>query len=84
MEGVIVRAKRLESTITVSVVSNKDGEYRFPKSRMPAGSYELSIRASGYALPAANPHAKLRQPKHAWRAANSQRSAPQSEGQSIY
>ena len=54
MEGVIVSAKRPESTITVSVVSNKDGEYRFPQSRMPAGSYELSVRATGYELPAAN------------------------------
>jgi streptogramin lyase len=51
MEGVVVSAKRLQSTITVSVVSNQLGEYRFPKTRLPDGVYELTIRAVGYQLP---------------------------------
>ncbi len=52
MEGVVVSAKRLQSTITTSVVSNQRGEYQFPKTRLPAGSYEISIRAVGYELSA--------------------------------
>ena len=51
MEGVVVSAKRLQSNITVSVVSNQRGEYRFPKTRLADGSYEISIRAVGYELP---------------------------------
>jgi virginiamycin B lyase len=51
MEGVVVSAKRLQSTITISVVSNEHGEYRFPKTKLPDGVYELSIRAVGYQLP---------------------------------
>ena len=50
MEGVVVSAKRQQSTITVSVVSNCQGEYQFPQSRLPAGAHELSIRAVGYEL----------------------------------
>ena len=51
MEGVVISAKRLRSTITISVVSNERGEYRFPKTKLPEGVYELSIRAIGYQLP---------------------------------
>ncbi len=52
MEGVVISAKRLSSTITVSVVSNATGDYSFPAARLPYGLYELSIRAAGYALDA--------------------------------
>lgn len=50
MEGVIVSARRAGSTVTVSVVSDADGRYRFPTDRLAAGRHELTIRASGYAL----------------------------------
>ena len=48
MEGVLVSAKRPGSAITVTVVSNQDGRYKFPAGRLSAGQYELSIRATGY------------------------------------
>ena len=50
MEGVIVSAKREGSTMTISVVSNAQGKYTFPRDRLELGSYEISIRAVGYEL----------------------------------
>jgi imidazolonepropionase-like amidohydrolase/streptogramin lyase len=62
MEGVLVSAKKAGSTITVTVVSDRDGRYRFPESRLPPGEYALRIRAAGYDLTGAaaatvTPHA---------------------------
>src|SRR5579871_1881576 len=51
MEGVLVSAKRVGSTITVTVVSDEKGRYRFPAGRLEAGKYALHIRAAGYELP---------------------------------
>ena len=51
MEGVVVTAKRHDSTIAVSVVSDADGRYRFPADRLQAGPHALSIRAVGYLRP---------------------------------
>jgi imidazolonepropionase-like amidohydrolase/streptogramin lyase len=53
MEGVLVSAKRAASTITITVVSDRDGRYRFPESRLEPGEYALKIRATGYDLTAA-------------------------------
>jgi virginiamycin B lyase len=50
MEGVIVSAKRDGSTVTVSVISNAQGRYSFPASRLEPGRYSLQIRAVGYDL----------------------------------
>lgn len=50
MEGVVVGATRAGSTIALDVVSNREGEYRFPASRLGPGRYHLEIRAIGYAL----------------------------------
>src|SRR5262249_43435097 len=50
MEGVLVSAKRNASTVTVTVVSGRDGRYRFPASRLEPGEYALRIRAAGYDL----------------------------------
>jgi virginiamycin B lyase len=50
MEGVLVSARKVGSTITVTVVSDAQGHYRFPISRMEAGTYSLNIRAIGYDL----------------------------------
>jgi hypothetical protein len=50
MEGVLVSAKRAGSTITVTVVSDAQGRYGFPSSRLQPGTYTLSIRAVGYDL----------------------------------
>jgi streptogramin lyase len=48
MEGVLVSAKGLGSTITITVVSDDQGRYSFPASRLAAGKYALSVRAAGY------------------------------------
>ncbi|HEY7335451.1 MAG TPA: carboxypeptidase regulatory-like domain-containing protein [Bryobacteraceae bacterium] len=54
MEGVLISAKRAGSTVTITVVSDNRGEYRFPASKLPPGSYSLSIRAVGYDLTGPN------------------------------
>jgi streptogramin lyase len=48
MEGVVVTAKKIGSTIAVSVATDAQGRYRFPASRLEPGKYALSIRAAGY------------------------------------
>ena len=50
MEGVVVSAKKKGSTITVSVVSDKQGTFGFPANRLEPGHYVLAIRAVGYDL----------------------------------
>jgi streptogramin lyase len=50
MEGVVVSAKRDGSTITVSVVSDAQGQYSFPRDRLEPGTYAISMRAVGYDL----------------------------------
>src|SRR5580700_4625870 len=50
LEGVLVSAKKSGSTITVTVVSDKDGRYSFPAARLEPGRYSLRIRATGYDL----------------------------------
>ena len=48
MEGVVVSAQAEGSTITISVVSDDKGQFRFPSAKIPAANYKLSIRAIGY------------------------------------
>src|SRR5882672_8955467 len=50
MEGVVVTARREGSPISISVVSDGEGRYRFPVSKLPDGDYGLKIRAIGYEL----------------------------------
>ena len=50
MEGVLVSAKKIGSTITITVVSDKDGRFAFPASKIKPGEYALAIRAVGYQL----------------------------------
>jgi streptogramin lyase len=50
LEGVLVSVKKSGSTITTTVVSDKDGRYSFPAARLEPGSYSLRIRAVGYDL----------------------------------
>jgi virginiamycin B lyase len=50
MEGVLVSAKRIPGTITVTVVSDKSGTYSFPTGRLAPGTYHLAVRAIGYDL----------------------------------
>ena len=50
MEGVLVSAQRAGSTITVTVVSDKQGRFSFPAAKLAPGRYALRIRAVGYDL----------------------------------
>jgi len=50
MEGVLVSAKKAGSTMTLTVVSDEQGRYRFPASKLEPGKYGLRIRAVGYDL----------------------------------
>ena len=50
MEGVMVSAKRAGSTVTVTVATNAQGRYAFPRNRLEPGSYSIGIRAVGYEL----------------------------------
>ena len=50
MEGVLVSANKAGSNITVTVVTDADGRYSFPASRLAPGQYTLAIRAVGYEL----------------------------------
>jgi hypothetical protein len=49
---VVVSAKKAGSIVTVSVVTDAQGRYSFPASRLAAGKYTLNIRAIGYELAA--------------------------------
>jgi virginiamycin B lyase len=50
MEGVLVTAKKAGSTVAITVVTDKDGRYSFPASRLDPGQYAINIRAAGYDL----------------------------------
>jgi len=50
MEGVLVSARAAGSSITFTVVSDRDGRFGFPAGRLAPGRYALSIRAVGYEL----------------------------------
>src|SRR5438876_10427086 len=50
MEGVVVSAKQDGSTVTTSVVSDEQGRYGFPSTRVAPGRYGIRIRAVGYEL----------------------------------
>jgi streptogramin lyase len=50
MEGVLVSAKGVGSTMTV--VSDAQGRYAFPGNRLEPGAYTVRIRATGYDLEA--------------------------------
>src|SRR5260221_887310 len=48
-KGAFVQAQNTKTRITVNVLSQKDGRYRF--ENLPGGDYELRIRAIGYTAP---------------------------------
>jgi virginiamycin B lyase len=50
MEGVLISAQKQDSPITVTVVSDDKGRFRFPDGRLAPGHYALRIRAVGYDL----------------------------------
>src|SRR3989442_2742504 len=51
MEGVLVSARKVGSTVTVTGVTDAHGRYRFPPSKLPPGRYDLGVRAVGFELP---------------------------------
>jgi virginiamycin B lyase len=50
MEGVVVNARRQGANFTVSVVSDRQGKYSFPRTHLAAGTYTITMRAVGYDL----------------------------------
>src|SRR5258708_16494700 len=50
MEGVLVRAKGEGKTISITVVTDHEGRYSFPASRLMPGKFNIDIRAVGYEL----------------------------------
>jgi streptogramin lyase len=48
MEGVLVGAKK--GTITITVVTDREGRFSFPAAKLEPGQYALQIRAAGYEL----------------------------------
>ncbi len=50
LEGVLVSAKKAASTVTITVVSDREGRYRFLRSKLEPGEYLLRVRAAGYDL----------------------------------
>ena len=50
MEGVLVTAKRTGSVINITVVSDDQGRFSFPRTRIESGAYTLKTRAVGYDL----------------------------------
>src|SRR5207302_1411302 len=52
MEGVVVTARRAKSIVQVSVTTDADGRYSFPRNRLEPGDYTFGIRAVGYDIAA--------------------------------
>ena len=50
MEGVVVTVRREGAPFTVSVVSDARGRYRFPRTHLEPGTYDVTMRAAGYDL----------------------------------
>jgi virginiamycin B lyase len=50
MEGVLVSAQRVNTPVTITVVTDAAGRYSFPRTRLDPGRYTLRIRATGFEL----------------------------------
>src|SRR3954468_2211812 len=50
MEGVVVSAKKDGASVRISVVSDAQGRFSFPRAKLDPGRYSLRIRATGYEL----------------------------------
>jgi virginiamycin B lyase len=50
VEGVLVSAQRVNTPVTVTVVSDTSGRYSFPGARLEPGRYTIRVRATGYDL----------------------------------
>ena len=52
MEGVLIIAQRAGGPVLVSVASDRAGHFAFPADRLSPGTYQISVRATGYDLAA--------------------------------
>ena len=50
MEGVLITVRMEGANFSITIVSNAEGQYSFPSSRLDQGSYMVTIRAVGYEL----------------------------------
>lgn len=50
MEGVVVIAQQQGKTVFASVSTDATGRFQFPRNRVGAGTYSITIRAAGYVL----------------------------------
>src|SRR6266545_233978 len=50
MEGVLVTARRDGANFDVTVVSDAQGKYSFPRTHLQPGKYTIKMRAVGYDL----------------------------------
>ncbi len=50
MEGVLVNARKEGAIFTVTVVSDAQGRYSFPRTHLEPGKYSITIRGTGYDL----------------------------------
>src|SRR5262249_6956308 len=48
MEGVLVSAKRTGSAIRITVATDQQGRYSFPRTKLEPGEYTITMRAIGY------------------------------------
>ena len=50
MGGVLISVQKVSSPISITVVSDQNGHFAFPATKLTAGRYSLRIRAIGYQL----------------------------------
>lgn len=55
MEGVVVSARRDGANFTVSVVSDAQGRYSFPRTHLEPGKYTITTRTTAYELTSPGP-----------------------------
>lgn len=58
LEGVLVQAVDGAARRSIGVFSDASGRYMFPAGLLPAGEYDITVRATGYDLSAA-PHVEI-------------------------
>ena len=60
LEGTLVTAKKIGSTIAYTVVTDANGHYSFPPAKIEPGEYTLRIRATGFDLDGASRDGSLK------------------------
>ena len=55
MEGVLISARKIGSTVTINVVSDRDRAFQLPRGQAGAGPVFVEIRAVGYDLDSPRP-----------------------------